>query len=130
MEVAVWEQNQHHVKSQTQKSDHSHAETARKFRLDRYLDSVLIQGFEYLEDGQHFGHHRPYGRVSKVSPDTDPPTKSERDMFHVVVFKGTVVTEESLWYERLWVGVSRFVMCHRPAKANYQGIRYKRSQVH
>ena len=101
MEVAVCVQSQHHVKSQIEKSNHLHADTARKFRLDRHLDSLLIQGFEDLEDGHHFGHHRPYGRVSKASPNTDPSTKSKCDVFHVVGFKGTVVVKKSLWYERL-----------------------------
>ena len=98
---------------------HSHRIRARKPRFDWDLYSVIVQGPRDLEHSQHLGHNRPDGRICKMSPNADASTESERDMFNVVGFEGTIVVEESLGYERMWVGVPRFVVSHRPDKTDH-----------
>ena len=99
------------------KVSYSHGEPARKFQFDRYFYPVLVQGWQYREDGQHLGHDRPHGHVCKMFPGAHASTESKREVFNVVGFEGTIVVEESLGYERVWVGVLGFVVSHRPSKA-------------
>jgi hypothetical protein len=121
-EADVYAENQPHVRDQkirmTPSVHHSHHVPGRELRFYRYLHSVLVQGSQDLEHGQHLGHSRPHGHVCKVSPDADASTESIRDVVDVVGLEGTVVVEESLWHKRVWVGVPRFIVPHRPGETD------------
>ena len=104
---------------------HSHCNSTRKSLFHWDLRAILIQGFQYLERGQHLGDDRPHRRVCKVSPDTDPSTKSKRDMFDLPRFQGTIIVEESLGYERVWVGEPGFIVCYRPSRVNRRNLSRK-----
>lgn len=97
---------------------HLHHDTARKPRFYRDSDPVFVEGFQNLEHGQHLGDSHPHRRISKVSTDTYASTESVCNVFDVIGFERTIVIEESLGYERVWVGVPRFVMCHRPIEVS------------
>ena len=96
-------------KSKTMRS-HSHAKPTGKFRFERDFYPIIIQGLQNLEDGQHLGHQRPHRGIGKVSPDTDAPTEAIHDVFDIIRFEGTIVVEESLGYERMWVRIPGFFM--------------------
>ena len=94
---------------------YSHRKPTGKSGFYWNLCPILVQGWQYREHGQHLGDDRPHGRVCKVSPNTYPSAKSERNMFDFVWLQGTTIVQESLRCERVWVGEPGFVVRHRPS---------------
>ena len=97
-----------------------------KFRLHLDFHPVLIQGSQYLECRQHLGHDSPQGYACKVLAGTRASTESKCDGFDLARFEQTVVVEESLGHESVWVGVSGFVTRHRPGEVDHKNVSGKR----
>lgn len=95
---------------------HSHCNPVRKPWFHWDLHTVFVQGIQDLEHGQHLGDGYPHRCVGNVSSGTDASTEPKCDVLGVVWFERTVIVEESLGYERVWVGVPSFVVRHRPCK--------------
>ena len=91
---------------------HSRGSARGKLRLYGYLHSVRVQRVQNREHSQDFGNYRPYRCVCKVSPNAVASTKSKYDVFTVIGFEGSIVIEESLGEECVWIWVPEFIVRH------------------
>jgi len=133
MEAGVCTPNQSHVPDEhkpNKKPPYSHDEPARKLGFDRHLFPMLVHGLCYLVHGQHFRDQRPHGRVGKVFPRAHASTESVCELVDVVGFERTIVVEESLGHERVWVRVLGFVVCHGPSKVSHDPSRRSVKSTH
>jgi hypothetical protein len=88
---------------------YSHGNTASNRvegrRCDRNLVPALVFGLRHVEHGQHRRRHDEERRVDEVAPRTYPPARTKRQRDQGIVAEGSILVEETIGLECLWVGI-------------------------